>query len=92
MAQCVTGCTGYSAVVQTIAELNDPNRVHPLPADSYLAAGLQKAIDELNVPNLQFVLEVGQACDYPDNLCAHITHATCAISSLSLFQGAVRAR
>jgi len=64
----INGTSGYDAVVQTLADLNDPNRVHPLPVDAFLAAGIQKALDNLSVSNMAYCLEIGQSCDYPNNL------------------------
>ena len=40
----VNGTRGYEAVVQTVADLQDPNRINPISVDEFLAAGLEKVV------------------------------------------------
>lgn len=60
--------TGFAAVQATIADMTAANRSQPYPEDASLAQGLQAALDALGTPNLDYCLQIGQSCDYPNNL------------------------
>jgi len=60
--------SGADLLTRVIADLRDPARASPFAEDSGLADGLQNALDKLSEDNMDFVLSVGQACDYPFNL------------------------
>eukprot|EP00049_Salpingoeca_infusionum_P027835 m.34581 g.34581 ORF g.34581 m.34581 type:complete len:359 (-) comp9780_c0_seq2:399-1475(-) len=64
----VNGTSGYDAVHTTIAELYDSNRSFPTTYDSELALGLQKVMAQLSWKNIDVCLEIGQSCDWPNNL------------------------
>eukprot|EP00042_Codosiga_hollandica_P041730 m.375273 g.375273 ORF g.375273 m.375273 type:complete len:346 (+) comp56177_c0_seq12:78-1115(+) len=64
----INATTGLDAVTQVAAELEDPNRVFPLPVDAALAAGIRMVLGELSLPNIDVVLQIGQDCLYPYNL------------------------
>jgi hypothetical protein len=56
--------SGYDAVNETIADMRNSNRAQPYAEDAALADGLAKMLQEVNLPNIQVVLQVGQQCDY----------------------------
>ena len=60
--------TPRAAVLGTIHDLLDPNRLLPNHEDFILAAGLQYVVNEANVSNEVLTMLVGQSCDYPNNL------------------------
>lgn len=60
--------TPRAAVTDTIAALLDANRVLPNIEDFILAAGLQFVVGEADEKSTAVTLQVGQSCDYPNNL------------------------
>jgi ADP-ribosylglycohydrolase len=60
--------SGVDAVNATIADMLNPARLQPTAYDAQLAAGLQDALANLAVSNFDYVMRIGQSCDWPFNL------------------------
>lgn len=90
----ILGSSPLDAVQAAVAELQDPQREHPMAEDADLADGLQSVLGQLDQPNIDVVRSIGQACEYPFNLLtgSHLLAQTSGLglSATEAFMNATR--
>merc|ERR1712086_249317 len=83
------GQSGLAAVRAAVDDMKQPHRKHPMPQDADLASRIDKVLTQLDRSNFDVVMEVGQACDYPNNLISG-AHLIAQVTGDSLFVNGTR--
>merc|ERR1712232_934922 len=82
----IQGRSILDAVKLGATELKDPRRSNPKAEDASLAIGLERMLSQLDRTNLDIVKEVGQDCDYPNNLWSG-SHLAAQLSEIAAVNG-----